>query len=303
MERLSLLLVVMLAAVPPVKRLDTIEAAEAHAASRGIVMTEKVENIGQAIAPRAFDYKLGNTEIGITQFATRRAAKTWCDLATAMPGLFGDVVCNGLIAFQVIGGEDSERQAVVSALKGKTTYQPVGESVSVNATTAPSVDAPTPSVSSNVALPSAHPVGVLPPDMRGYQDVLWGMSVTDVKSRYPDIEFAKDGQGHRKSTVAGFEAYLTFQFKNKKLKRVLIAFDASNVSGGLSRREVNEAILGALKTKYGPAKIPKGELRNDPRWENGESLVALLDGVHGPVIGYESKKLVAEVEEIPTDGL
>lgn|GEM_PF-4085188 len=283
MERLNFLLVVLVAAVPAASRLETIESAEVYAASRGINLTGKAEDTDQAVAPRAYDYKLGNVEVAITQFATRRAARTWCDVATSRPGIFGDVVCMGLIAFQVVGDEHSERQIVISALKGKTTYKPV-------AATAPADDVPAPS-DGGVAMP----LGVLPLAVNGYHDVPWGTHVAYVKARYPDIEVAENGQVFRKEVVADFVAHQVFQFEGEKLKGVRLEFDGLDAPPGMSRRDVEAALRRALESSYGPAKVPADDWFERPTWENAATLVRLLDGIHGSIVVYESKPRAAEV--------
>ncbi|QSQ17241.1 hypothetical protein [Myxococcus landrumensis] len=314
--RLSLLLVVMLAAPTLTKRLDTIEDGEAFAESRGIMLSAKLENTRQAIAPRSYDYKVGDVELGITQFATGRAAKTWCEVATSTPG-FGDIVCNGLVAFQMVGGEDVDRRRMVSALKGKTRYQMPAATTLADAGVDVGVDADAgvdagsgeartsePAVADHSAQPPRNRVGVLPPDMRGYQGIAWGAREGEVKRLHSDIKVAEDGRLYRECVAADFLAICVYSFKNGKLKRVMLQFDSKKAPRGLSQREVVDALQKALETKYGPAKVAEPDWLRKATWENDESTVRLLEEfMSGPFIIYESKRLIAEVEQVPTDGL
>jgi hypothetical protein len=260
----------------PQPGIATVEDAEAFAMARGVVLTDKTEDAAQGVAPRAYDYKAGAVEVGIIQFHTAKAAATWKEMMDGLPMASETRVRKGAVVFQIWGATDAERQDVIAALKGTKMMA-----------------APPPRKAQT---------GVLSPDVEGYQDLRWGMSVEDVKARVPDLVATDNGGWGRQGIIAGFTAYTVVQFKNGKLKRVIHAVQDTTALG-LSRPELQDAIVAALAQKYGPPTPTHGQWSETRSWSNAVTTIEVVDGIHGPVISYASRELMAEVERVPADGL
>ncbi|GHG79614.1 hypothetical protein [Comamonas sp. JC664] len=280
MARLCVIAVATLASVSSAKGLDTIESAEAYALSRGVNLAEKEEESEPFGAYRAFNYRAGETLVGIFQFESSKAASSWRKWIAQMPLATGHRIQNGAIVFWASGGADAERLQVVAALEGKTIFRP--------------------SSSVKVTKPKT---GVLPDSVQGYQDLTWGMPETEVTQQLPDVQATSDGELRRSATVAGIEASIRLGFKNGKLKRVVVGFPFDAAPRGMNRRETIDALTAALAGKYGPGKIDEDSFDTDPSWSNGRTTITLREVMHGVAIVYESVELMAEVEQLPQDGL
>ncbi|CAM4159459.1 hypothetical protein G4177_06075 [Corallococcus sp. ZKHCc1 1396] len=115
--RFMLAVALALSAIACSKGLDTIESAEAFAKSRGVALTGKTENKEQIVAPRSYDYKVGEVEVAILQFNTSDAAGKWKEMMDGTPFASEQRVRHGSVIFQVWGGDDADRQKVVAALE------------------------------------------------------------------------------------------------------------------------------------------------------------------------------------------
>ncbi|RYZ38418.1 MAG: hypothetical protein EOO71_24045 [Myxococcaceae bacterium] len=145
-------------------------------------------------------------------------------------------------------------------------------------------------------------VGTLPSGVNGYQDLLWGMRLEEVRKRMPGLEENSSGVWVKETVVADFPAFIGLTFKNGKLKKVVIQF-ARDIPRGLSKEEQSAAIVKALTKKYGIPKKEASLLGETPSWSNDQTAVEAYDNIHGFTVSYESHRLMKEVEEVSTDGL
>lgn len=98
--------------------LTTIEDAEAYAQSRGVVLTNKKEDLDQRVAPRSYGYKAnGSVDCDVIQFASTEAATTWKKAMDSLPMGTAVRIQKGPVVLAVWGATDAERQKVVDALK------------------------------------------------------------------------------------------------------------------------------------------------------------------------------------------
>lgn len=143
--------------------------------------------------------------------------------------------------------------------------------------------------------------GFLPPEVKGYQNLEWGMSVARTRARMAGLRSA-DGAQIKLVRVGKFDALLALTFVNGKLKAAHLAM-SKPFDAGLTQAERWDAIVAALERKYGPPHVKREGLFPEATWNNEETTLSVTRSLGMVQVIYESRRLASEVEDVAGDAL